>query len=449
MTEAPPPLPTRAGQEPADPRARADVPGSRRPEPVAGVVRRTAREAAYLVVDYPLMIFTFCVAVTAVAGSAALITAPLFVPLAGIALRAGASVERALQRRLLGVDVPEPVYAHDYPTTGSPAGDLWRRVTDPQTWLEMVWGLVGFILGTVTFVLTVTFGSMVLAGLTAPVWFPFVHAIPEYSGLAALLGLRPEFAIDLLVNLLAGVVAVPLLLLTTRLGSLAQSTLAGGLIGSRATEGRYAALKQAHTAGQEAERDAMRRLERDLHDGPQQGLVRLQMDLARAERLMESDPERARQILAGAGLTASSTLGELRALSRGIAPPLLVDRGLHAALVSLAAAHPAQVTVREETGGGRLPEHVETALYFAVSEALANVAKHARAASVDVVLRTGGGLAEAVVTDDGVGGASLAKGHGLAGLQRRLAGVQGALWLRSPEGGPTTLVARVPLAGGR
>lgn len=449
MTDTPPPMPTTSGSEPLHPTSPTDQPRGARPDPARRGVVRTAREAAYLVVDYPLLVLTFCVAVTALAGSAALITAPLFVPLAGVALRACASVERLLQRRLLDNDVPQPVYAHDYPTTGSAAGDLWRRVTDPQTWLEMVWGVVGFVLGTVTFVLTVTFGATVVAGLTSPVWFPFVYAIPGYDGLARLLGVGPEFVVDLSVNVLAGLVAVPLLLLTTRLGSLAQSTLAGGLIGSRATEDRYAALKRAHTAGQEAERDAMRRLERDLHDGPQQGLVRLQMDLARAERLMATDPERAQEILSGAGLTASETLGELRALSRGIAPPLLVDRGLGAALQSLAASHPARVTVRDETGGGRLPEQVETALYFAVSEALANVAKHARATSVDVVLRTGGGLAEAVVTDDGVGGASVAKGHGLAGLQRRLAAVHGRLWVDSPEGGPTTVVARVPLGGGR
>lgn len=460
MTDTPPPLPARAGHEPDDPRTTTSprttgAPAARTtgvpaagPAPVAGVVRRTAREAAYLVADFPLVVAAFCIAVTAVSGSAALITLPLFVPLAGIALRAAASGERLLQRRLLDHEVPEPVYAHDYPSTGSAAGDLWRRVTDPQTWLEMVWGLVGFVLGTVTFTLTVTFGATTVAGLTSPLWFPLVHAIPGYSGIAELLDLRPAFLIDLAVHVLTGVVSIPLLLLTTRLGSMAQSTLATALIGNRGTADRYAALQHAHTAGQEAERESMRRLERDLHDGPQQGLVRLQMDLARAERLMETDPARAREILAGAGLTASSTLGELRALSRGIAPPLLVDRGLHAALQQLAASHPAQVTVRDEIGR-RLPEQAETALYFAVSEGLANVAKHARASRVEVLLRTAPGAAEAVVTDDGVGGASIAKGHGLAGLQRRLDGVQGMLTVDSPEGGPTTLVARVPLAGAR
>lgn len=317
-------------------------------------------------------------------------------------------------------------------------------MTDPQTWLEMVWGLAGFVLSTVTFALTVTFGSLVVAGLTTPLWLPFVYLIPGQEGLAHLLGLRPEFLVDLVLNMLAGVVGIPLLVLTTRLGALVQGTLAASLIGHRATSERYTALKRAHTAGQEAEIDAMRRLERDLHDGPQQGLVRLQMDLARAERLVAEQPERAREILAGAGQTASETLGELRALSRGIAPPLLVDRGLGAALEQLVVGHPAQVRL-EDRIGHRLPEQLETALYFVVSEALANVAKHARAESVHVELRTSGPWAEALITDDGISGASAAKGHGLAGLHRRLVAVQGTLEVHSPEGGPTTVLARVPL----
>lgn len=451
MTDAPPPLPAAAApREPDDPyapRARVSTPppgtGGLR-----GLAARTGREAAYLVVDFPLVVLAFCVAVTAVAGSAALITAPIFIPLAGIALRAAASVERSLQGRLLGQEVPPPIYAHDYPSTGSAAGNLWRRVVDPQTWLEIAWGLIGFVVGTTTFVLTVTCGAAALGGLTSPLWLPFVAAIPGYGGLGELLGVGPTFLFDLTVNVLVGALSVALLLLTTRLGSLAQSALAAGLIGSRSTEDRYATLKRAHSAGQQAELESMRRLERDLHDGPQQGLVRVQMDLARAERLMATDPDRAREILSGAGLTAAETLGELRALSRGIAPPLLVDRGLHAALMSLAAAHPVPVTVRDEIGV-RLPEHAESALYFAVSEALTNVAKHAGATHVEVLLRRSGHGAEAVVTDDGAGGASVAKGHGLAGLQQRLAGVQGSLLVDSPAGGPTTLVARVPLTGGR
>ncbi|GAA1180565.1 sensor histidine kinase [Ornithinimicrobium humiphilum] len=445
-TDTPPPLPGLPGREPDDLddlHDRAPATTTDGPERTRSAARRTVREAAYLIVCFPVAVWTFVVAVVGLSGAAALVTAPLFVPLAGVLLRASATIERSLQRQLLGRRVPQPVYASDFPTTGSAAGNVWRRVTDPQTWLEIVWGIVGFVVATVTFVLTVTFGAIAVAGLTSPLWFWIIVRIPEYAGLGDLLGIGPGFVVDSAANVLAGLVGLALLVPTTRLGSMLQSGIAGALIGTRATEERYAAIARAHTAGQQAERDSLRRLERDLHDGPQQGLVRLQMDLARAERLMETDPQKAREILAGAGLTASSTLGELRALSRGIAPPELVDHGLHSALMSLAASHPARVTIHDRIGT-RLPEQVETALYYAVSEALTNVAKHARARTVEVILQRRPGWAEAVVTDDGVGGASIAKGHGLAGLERRLAGVQGTLWLSSPEGGPTTLVAAVP-----
>lgn len=412
--------------------------------PRGEVRRRTLREAAYLVCDLPVVILAFTAAMVGIAGSSALITAPLFIPLVGIWLRVLAGTERRLQHGFLGTDFPEPVYATDFPSTGSTAGDIWRRVTDPQTWLEIVWGVVGFVVGLTTWVLTVSFGAAAVAGLTSPLWFPLVHALPGQSGLSELLLGQDSFWFDLMVNLLGGVVGLVMFVVVAKVGSALQSNLFAALLGSRGSAGRYAALQSAHSAGQEAELESMRRLERDLHDGPQQGLVRLQMDLARAERLMETDPDKARQILASAGLTTSQTLGELRGLSRGIAPPLLVDRGLGAAVQELAGSHPARVTVYDQIGG-RLPEKAETALYFAVSEALANVAKHAGARSVDVTLRRGPGTAEAVIADDGAGGASVAKGHGLAGLQRRLAGVHGTLEVHSPVGGPTVITARVPV----
>lgn len=462
MTDSPPPLPP-PGQQPtghepdlAPPRADQATGGRPTRVPPSSTswqharrrAARMGREATYLIAAFPLAVLAFVVAVTTVSGSAALVTAPVFLTVGGIVLRALSGVERSLQARLLGVEVPAPVYASDYPSTGSVAGNVWRRMFDPQTWLEIAWGLVGFVVSLVTFVLTVTFAATALAGLTSPVWFPIVRQVPDYGGLSTLLLGGPSFVLDLAAQLGAGLLGLLMLLVTTRVGAMFQSSLVGALLGSRGTEARYAAIRQAHTAGQQAERDSLRRLERDLHDGPQQGLVRLQMDLARAERLLETDPGKARDILVGAGQTASSTLGELRTLSRGIAPPLLVDRGLHAALLQLAGTHPAEVTIHDRIGT-RLPDQVETALYFAASEALANVAKHARARTVEVVLRRSADVAEVVVTDDGVGGASIAKGHGLAGLERRLAGVQGSLQVRSPEGGPTMVVATVPLPGAR
>jgi signal transduction histidine kinase len=193
-----------------------------------------------------------------------------------------------------------------------------------------------------------------------------------------------------------------------------------------------------------AEAAALRRLERDIHDGPQQRLVRLAMELGRAQRHFDSRPEAVRAALADAIAQAQEALDELRALSRGIAPPILVDRGLRAALTALAALS----TVPAELDVGpldrRLDAAVETAAYFVVAEALTNVAKHSHARWCAIGLRHGGGTLRASVTDDGVGGAAPGKGHGLRGLDDRVRAVGGELVVISPPGGPTTITAELP-----
>ena len=128
-------------------------------------------------------------------------------------------------------------------------------------------------------------------------------------------------------------------------------------------------------AAREAEAASLRRLERDIHDGPQQRLVRLTMDLGRARRQLADDPERASETIDAALLQARETVDELRSLSRGIAPPLLVDRGLTAALGELTVRSEVPVEATIDVPH-TLPPHVETAVYFVVAEALTNVAKH-------------------------------------------------------------------------
>jgi signal transduction histidine kinase len=193
-----------------------------------------------------------------------------------------------------------------------------------------------------------------------------------------------------------------------------------------------------------AEAAALRRLERDIHDGPQQRLVRLAMELGRAQHHFDSRPEAVREALADAIVQTQEALDELRVLSRGIAPPVLVDRGLRAALTALAA----RSTVPAELDAGpldhRLDAAVETAAYFVIAEALTNVAKHSHAHRCAIGLRHSGGTLRAWVTDDGVGGAALDKGHGLRGLDDRLHAAGGRLRVTSPDGGPTTITAELP-----
>ena len=193
-----------------------------------------------------------------------------------------------------------------------------------------------------------------------------------------------------------------------------------------------------------AEATALRRLERDLHDGPQQRLVRLAMDLGRAQHQLDSRPETVRETLADAIAQAQEALEELRGLSRGIAPPILTDRGLGEAITALAARSSVPVRLDLDPLDHRPDAAVEGAAYFAVAESLTNVAKHSNARQCVIGLRHGAGTLRIWVTDDGTGGAALDKGHGLRGLEDRLHAAGGRLRVASPRGGPTTVTAELP-----
>jgi signal transduction histidine kinase len=186
-----------------------------------------------------------------------------------------------------------------------------------------------------------------------------------------------------------------------------------------------------------------RRLERDLHDGAQQRLVSMALGMRLARDRMRDDPEAAERMLDGAGAELDAALEELRELARGIHPAVLSDRGLDAALETLAHRAPLPVELNHESHE-RLPESIELAAYFVVSEALTNVAKYADAshARVNVARRNGKLLVE--VTDDGVGGADPDNGTGLRGLADRLAVIEGRLEVESPPGAGTTIRARIP-----
>jgi signal transduction histidine kinase len=215
---------------------------------------------------------------------------------------------------------------------------------------------------------------------------------------------------------------------------------------------QMADLSASRSAAVAAEGTALRRLERDIHDGPQQRLVRLQMDLASAERQLEKDPDAARELIAEARTQSKEALEELRALSRGFAPPILMDRGLVAALESLAVRSPLPTHVESLLPAELvLPPELERNAYFIAAEALTNVAKHARAQNAWVRLElrrippTDAVWLDVVVTDDGVGGASAVAGHGLSGIAERLRGLGGSVEVVSPVGGPTHVISHLPL----
>jgi signal transduction histidine kinase len=186
-----------------------------------------------------------------------------------------------------------------------------------------------------------------------------------------------------------------------------------------------------------------RRLERDLHDGAQQRLVALSLTLRLAQNTLRSKPQTAETLLSGAQEELALALSELRELARGIHPAVLSDRGLEAALDTLAARSPVPVEI-EATPDGRLPEPVEAAVYFLVSEALTNMAKHAHASRVTIRVGWEDQRAVVEVSDDGMGGADPDRGSGLAGLTDRIGALDGRLEVDSPPGGGTRLRAEIP-----
>ena len=190
-----------------------------------------------------------------------------------------------------------------------------------------------------------------------------------------------------------------------------------------------------------------RRIERDLHDGAQQRLVSLAVNLGLARATLGDLPEDARKVIDEAHREAKEAIAELNNLVRGLHPAVLEDRGLDAALSGVAARLPIPVRVAVDLPQRPSPT-VEAVAYFVVSEALTNVVKHAQATRAEVTVERIGETLLVVVADDGVGGADLAAagGTGLAGLAKRVASVDGTLSCRSPAGGPTVITVELPCA---
>ena len=412
-------------------------------------VRRVLLESGYNFSAFFIALVAFVLVVinlTLGIALAVFIGGVLLLALAVGVARGIARLERLRLRTMLGREAPTPVYLCARPGDG-----FWRRsltpLRDPQSWLDVGWSVLGLVTGTLAFALTVTWWAGTAGGLTYWFWQRWIPTDSNDKGLAELLGLGEGRAAESWVNLALGVAFLITLPLVMRLASVVHGSLASVLLCSRAElQHEVVRVETGRDAARMAEAESLRRLERDIHDGPQQRLVRLGMDLGRARRQLDQDPARAAATIDEALAQTRETVAELRSLSRGIAPPLLVDRGLAAALEEMLAQSVVPVGARVDVPH-QLAPHIETAVYFVVAEALTNIAKHSGAASVSVSVVVNGSEVVVRVEDDGVGGAHAAKGLGLAGLGQRLVAVDGTLDVTSPEGGPTVLLARIPLAG--
>lgn len=359
-----------------------------------------------------------------------------------------ADINRAALRRWAG-EIPPVHYRNQrkYSVSG-----MFKNLADPQLWKDFIHGfLVTFPLRTATFCVAITVLAAALGGLTQWFWMGFLPegntSLAQLIGLDIYLGVSPETAESWL-GLAYGAVLLLLLPFITHLLAVADAALTRTLLTNETAALRARSEELAASRAQVVSEEAstLRKIERDLHDGPQQRLIRMQMDVEAAQRRMATDPEAARKLMDGALEQSREALAELRQLSRGIAPPLLADRGLRTAVESLASKSTLPVAVTGNLAPNvRITESAENAAYFVVSEALANVAKHAGANQAAITVNTSPTELLLEVKDDGGGGAHVGKGHGLAGLVDRLAGVDGSLEVVSPDGGPTFLRASIPL----
>jgi signal transduction histidine kinase len=360
------------------------------------------------------------------------------------ASRGGAWLERRWVKAMLGVSIPEPYRP-------MPAGSVWRRARilagDPATWKDLAYLVLLFPLGVVWFVVTSLLWSVALVLLTAPLWFwiPPTGPRPGFDN-----GEHARLLIDTVPEALVATVAGAVLCVAAawavRAMAAAHGALALALLGPSDSQlrARVEALQASRDRAVDSAEAERRRIERDLHDGAQQRLVALAMDLGMARAKLETDPAAATALVGEAHEEAKRALAELRDLARGIHPAVLADRGLDAAISALAARSPVPVGVEVDAATGRLPGPVESAAYFVVAEALTNAAKHARAAEIGVRIARHRDLLIVEVIDDGAGGADPARGSGLRGLADRVAAVDGHLTITSPPGGPTVVRAELP-----
>lgn len=411
-------------------------------EPMSLMVRNLGRNLVALVGMFFVSLAAFIVGVTlfSLGLSTIVIMVGLFV-LVGCLVAVGATA-RATKSLLAyaGVDLPPTVY----PVTGGGIKVL-GRLKDPQSWRDLIYVPISFVLNTFSFSVAM---SWVFGGLGGVLYWFWGRYLPDDGqGLAALAGF-PSFVAESALNFFFGVV----LLVTTPmvLHGLVRmhGAVARGLLVDESSElrVRVSQLTTSRSAAGEAEAQTLRRLERDLHDGPQQRLVRLGMDISSAQRRLATDPDQAQRLLDEAYQQTQDALSEIRQLSRGIAPPILAEQGLPAAITALAARNSVPTSV--DVGDVALSHAAQNAAYFTVAEALTNMEKHSRASRCSVEIHPIGGVVVVAITDNGAGGASLSRGHGLSGLADRLAGVDGTLTITSPAGGPTQVTATIPAALG-
>jgi signal transduction histidine kinase len=412
---------------------------------------RTWKQTGYAILALPLGVAWFSIFLTLGTTSLSLIIFVVGVPLLALTLwlaQVAARAQREVAGALLDASIPGP------PSIPAPQDrPWWRRMLEPvldlATWRALVYLVVfSFPVGLGLFIAAVVLWSVALSFVTAPAWYLFVPDDNRDDVLWGGNGLDSGWEWLLVVG--GGLLLVFVTPWVIRALTALDVLLMRALLGPTRGELERAAAKHAEqrdlaVASATGER---RQIERDLHDGAQARLVSLAVDLGRARRRLEEggSSEEAAELVRSAHEDAKQALAEIRDLARGIHPAVLTDRGLDAALSSLAARSPVEVSLHSDLGDERAPEQIESAAYFVVAEALTNVARHSEATRAAVSVARDDGVLVVEVRDDGLGGAEATSGSGLAGLRDRVGAVGGTLVVESPPGGPTAITAVLPCA---
>jgi signal transduction histidine kinase len=404
---------------------------------------RTWKETLHLLIDLPLGIAWFTAIVTGISlgvGLIPLMLIGLVVLFATLQfVRVVSAVERARVKALLDTDIASPFM---------PIGDIegwWPRIKavlgDAALWKGVAYCLVALPVGILTFTIAVTFWSIALGGITAAVW----GLIENWTGASDIHGWA-EFGL-IVATFVGGILFLIATPWVVRGLAAMDRGLIRGLLGadrSAQLQRRVTQLEVSKSASLDVAQAERTRIERDLHDGVQPRLVVAAMDLGLArEKAASSDDPEVLALIERAQDETKQAIAELRELVRGIHPAVLTDRGLDAALSSLAARCPVPVTVQVNLDE-RPPTPVESAAYFIVAEALTNIAKHSEARHARVNVSRDDSTLRVEISDDGKGGARAEPGGGLSGLADRVSSLEGTFRVASPAGGPTTILAELP-----
>jgi signal transduction histidine kinase len=359
----------------------------------------------------------------------------------------GARVVARIERRRVTLGDPNGLLAHPYrPLRGSLVDLIKAEFADENRWRDVLYVAINLPLSIIEFVVIATVWWLSLALLTMPLWYDAIPGATLPGFLDAIGGRDAPFVV---LRTLVGAALLPVAASLSQLVMALHRAVVEGLLctsESRELRRQVESLQRSRSAILDVEASELHRIERDLHDGAQQRLVMLTIDLGLASERIDTDPAAAKQLVLDGQEQARQALAELRNLVRGIAPSILLDRGLVAALDSIAGRGPVPTVVRSDLPPGeRLPAGVERAAYFVATEALANVAKHSGARHCEVRCRREDSRLIVEVWDDGAGGATLEAGGGLAGLAGRVAGVDGTFTISSPAGGPTLVRAELPI----